>query len=563
MQAVTQESRGLALGDYLQMMWQRRWLVVVVTVLAGILAFVTRPAVATPLHQATLTLQVQTYQITASGDAPLVESEGVPPAEVQAARALPVAAETAEELGIAGGATEVLAGISAAALEGTDLLQLTYIGEGPAAARIVQSYAENYVEFRSEQDQERLARALERIEEDLDDIRVELSDVSARLAREGANGEPTPETQTEYNAINQVYTDTVAFRERLQLEAALSGDQIEAVGTPIVQRLGAIPARTLRLIAGPAAGFLLGAALAVALGVLRPRITGRDRTEGRLGFPVLATIPQVKHRRVAQDPLLVQRLSGWGAEGVRMLRTELDLVEERVRELRIIVVVSPEPRDGKSTVAANLAASYASAGRNVALMHADLRATLKRSRFTRKSVPELTEAAPTGLPAVKHPAGFAEIYLSQARERLGGEPSKERLVKTVMDLTGDYDVVVVDTPPLLAFADALLLASEAHAVVLVTRYGKTSEDAAAEALEILARHDAPIAGIVLNGVNVGRVERYRYRRYYGAWDEVVASRTRAPESPPEGAEDSPTAPGLVERPEDAPTQWGEQEASSH
>jgi Mrp family chromosome partitioning ATPase len=533
-------SRSVALGDYVRMIWQRRWIVAAAVLLATVLAIVTRPAEPTALYTATVTLRVQTYTFTGAGDTSLTPQEGIPPAEVEAARSVDVAAQTADEIGDTDGGASILARLGVSAEENTDLLRMSLTGEGLDTVETLEAYAQNYVEYRQEQDGLRLQRALETVNVSIAEVGRELARFSTRLEVESASGGASPETQTKYNTVSAIYTDLLSRKQLLRLEASLAGDQVEVIGSPIVQRVGTIPARTLRTLAGPLVGFLLGSAIAVAVGVLRPRVSGRDRTEEQLGYPVLAVIPRVKNRRMDKDPLVVQRASGWGAEGIRMLRTELQLVEERGAELKVVVIASPEPRDGKSTVSSNLAASYATAGRNAVLVHADLRA----ARRHKQQGPGLTDFIAGDTPEIpvhRSPGGFAEV-LPGSNMHQGGAV-QERLTEAIRELRGSYDVVVVDTPPLLAFADALLLAAEADAVVVVVRDGKTLEDKAAEALEVLVRHDAAVAGLVLNGARVGRLERRRYRRYYGSWTETVGS----PEAVPVEDTAAPPPPPPVEQ----------------
>lgn len=518
-------SRSVALSDYVRMVWQRRWIVAAAVLVATILAIVTRPAEPAALYTATVTLEVQSFGFSATGETQITPQEGIPPAEVEAARSVDVASQTAQELGQTDGGASILARLGVSAEENTDLLRMTLTGEGLNTVQTLEAYARNYVEYRQEQDALRLERALETVNVSIAEVGRQLARFSERLEGESATGGASPETQTKYNTVSAIYQELLRKKELLRLEANLAGDQVEVIGSPIVQRVGTIPARTLRTLAGPLVGLLLGSAVAVAVGVLRPRVSGRDRTEEQLGYPVLAVIPRVKNRRMDKDPLVVQRASGWGAEGIRMLRTELQLVEERGAELKVVVVASPEPRDGKSTVSSNLAASYASAGRNAVLVHADLRA----ARRHRLQGPGLTDfiAGTTGeIPVQRSPGGFAEVLPGSNMQQ--GGAVQERLTDAIRQLRGSFDVVVVDTPPLLAFADALLLAAEADAVVLVVRDGKTLEDKAAEALEVLVRHDAAVAGLVLNDARVGRLERRRYRRYYGSWTET----DEAPETAP-------------------------------
>lgn len=536
-------SRSVALGDYVRMIWQRRWIVLVAVVAATALAVATRPPEATALYTATSTLRVQTFSFTSSGESAIVPQEGIPPAEIEAARSVDVAAETAEELGHTDGGAEILGRLSVSAEENTDLLRISLTGEGLDTVDTLETYVQNYVAFRAEQDVERLERALADVNASIREVGLQLERFSARLNAETAAGGASAETQTKYNTFSTIYSQLIARKQLFKLETSLAGNQVDVIGSPIVQRVGAIPARTIRLLAGPLVGLLLGCALAVAVGVLRPRISGRDRTEEQLGYPVLAVIPRVKNRRMDKDPLVVQRTSGWGAEGVRMLRTELQLVEERGAQLKVVVVASPEPRDGKSTISSNLAASYALAGKRAVLVHADLRAD-RRHRDPGPGLTDFVAGDTPDVPVQRSPGGFWEV-LPGSNMHQGGAV-QERLVEAIRILRDSYDVVVVDTPPLLAFADALLLAAEADAVVVVVRDGKTLEDKAAEALEVLVRHDAAVAGLVLNAARVGRLERRRYRRYYGSWAEVEGVPEDRPGDTP--TEDDAAGPEAEEAP---------------
>ncbi len=517
-------SRSVALGDYVRMIWQRRWIVAAAVLVATVLAVVTRPAEPATLYTATVTLRVQTFGFTATGETSITQQEGIPPAEVEAARSVDVASQTAQEIGHTDGGASILSRLGVSTEENTDLLRMSLTGEGLDTVETLEAYAQNYVEYRQEQDALGLERALDTVNVSIAEVGRQLARLSARFEAEDAAGGASPETQTKYNTVSTIYTELLRRKQLLRLESSLAGDQVEVIGSPIVQRVGTIPARTLRTLAGPLVGLLLGSAIAVAVGVLRPRVGGRDRTEEQLGYPVLAVIPRVKNRRMDKDPLVVQRASGWGAEGIRMLRTELQLVEERGAELKVVVVASPEPRDGKSTVSSNLAASYATAGKKAVLVHADLRAARRH-----REGPGLTDFIAgdvAEIPVQRSPGGFAEVLPGSNRQQ--GGAVQERLTEAIRLLRGSYDVVVVDTPPLLAFADALLLAAEADAVVLVVRDGKTLEDKAAEALEVLVRHDAAVAGLVLNAARVGRLERRRYRRYYGSWTETKGAPEAAP-----------------------------------
>ncbi|HWC14335.1 MAG TPA: division plane positioning ATPase MipZ [Actinomycetota bacterium] len=509
MQPAPRTGGGLALNDYALVVWQRRGLVAVILLLSVAITLLTRPATPEPLYQATVTLRVQAFDLTTTGEAPITPAIDIPPAEVEAARSIEVAAETVESLRLDQTPIELLGTLTVRPQPQTNLLQLSMIDEGADTYDALLEYANRYVDFRNAQDEDRIERALVEVDERIATIERRLENVSQELASQGSV--TSPETQTRYQAISALYSRYVDLREQIELDAALAGDRVAMVGSPFSQKLGAIPAGTLALIAGPVAGLLIGCALAIVLAILRPRIMGKERTEERLAYPVVATIPRLKKRRLARDPLLLQRLSGWGAEGIRMLRAELNLIEERVARLQTIVVVSPEPRDGKSTVAANLAASFAATGQRTALIHADTRARGVRRLSRRKR--RADNAAPASMKFERNSAGFDEARLGaplQAEE----QDLRHVVISKLHEAAREHETIIVDTPPLLAFADALLLTTDADALVMVLRNGKTLEGRAVEALHLLSRHDAPIVGIVLNDMKAGRLDRYRYRHYY-------------------------------------------------
>jgi capsular exopolysaccharide synthesis family protein len=495
------------------MVWRRRWVVLACVIAATAAAFVTRPAEPKPLYTSTVSLRVQTFNFTATGAGVVATVDGVPPAEIERARSVEVAAETAQDLGLGDNGAELLSSLVVTAQEGTDLLQISLTGSGLETERRLETYAQNYVDFRDEQDEAQIESALRDIDAVIATIEPELNALSEKIA----SGDDSPKTQTEFETTSTILGDLNSRRTSLALDAQLAGNQIALVGSPITQRVGTLPTRTLRLLAGPIVGLLLGCALAIGIGALRPRLTSREQIEESLGYPVLATIPRIKNKRLSGDPLVLQRSSGWGAEALRMLRTELSLIEERGTPLKVICVASPEPRDGKSTVAANLAASYSSAGKKTVLVNADLRAA--RKDRTHIGLTDYLSGRNRAVPVMKASRGFDEVMPGPMPAASDAASAAEKLVEGVEQLRDDYEVIVVDTAPLLAFSDALMLALEASAVVLVVRSGKTLEYRAAEALDVLVRHDAAIAGIVLNDKTTGRIERFRYRRYYHAWSE--------------------------------------------
>lgn len=522
------EERGIALADYFQMLWERRWLIVAVLGLTTVAAFLTRPEQPQPLYRSQVTLRVQILSVTGSGTSS--NPTGVPPQELEQARNAEVAATTARALGQDDDGVRLLEGLEVSSVENTDLLQIALLGRGATTVQQLQEYAKNYVEYRNKLDEDRLSRALQQVDARIQAVQGRLQVLSAAVARATAGGRDTPlDLQTQIRATTTIYQRFLELREQIQLDSVLTGNTVQLIGSAITQRLGAIPTRTLRLVAGPIVGFMLGAALAIALGVLRPKISSRERSEERLGYPVLATIPLVKKAGVSRDPLLIQRSSPWGVEGVRMLQTELQLVEKRGGRVKVVVIASPEPGDGRTTVAVNLAGSFAAAGRSVALLRADRVAEIEEEPRARA-----LDTGPLETILVRmHRDGFAEVVPKVMRARNQPGLVGDALTGVVEDLAGDFEVVVIDTRPLSTSADSLLLAGQADAVVVVLRQHETAEARAIESIDILDRHGVSIVGLVLNAARAPLIERYRARSAAASRQQMedlresVARQTRA------------------------------------
>jgi capsular exopolysaccharide synthesis family protein len=200
-----------------------------------------------------------------------------------------------------------------------------------------------------------------------------------------------------------------------------------------------------------------------------------------------------------------------------MLRTGLAFANAE-RPLRAIAVTSPGPSEGKSTVAINLAAVLAQAGSRVLLVDADMRRPVLHTAFKHAKKPGLSDLAvmngdpaqaifPTGLdglyclPCGTIPPSPADLLTLNATRAL-----LERL-------EGEYDYLVIDTPPVLVAADTPVIGVLADTSIIVVRAGRTAFDALEDARAAMVNGGAHVSGLVVNEVKrSGRYGRYYY--YY-------------------------------------------------
>jgi polysaccharide biosynthesis transport protein len=284
-------------------------------------------------------------------------------------------------------------------------------------------------------------------------------------------------------------------------------------------------------------GLLAGLGLAFLVDSLDRRFRSPDDIRTELGLPVVGHIPTIpvsaeqrKSSRKQEDetdtaisPALrvYHHPRGRIAEAYRAVRTAL-YFSTRGSEHKVIQVTSPNPGDGKTTLASNLAVSIANSGKRTLLIDADFRRPRVHKVFglgdgvglseVMSGSVELTDAIQeTSIEGLfilvcgRRPANPAELLTSSKFQQL------------VEVLREKYDLVIIDTPPVLAVTDPLAVAPRVDGVLLVIRLGKSARSVAQKALEALDSIGGTVLGVVVNGVGGGsRYGGYGYGSYgYG------------------------------------------------
>lgn len=261
------------------------------------------------------------------------------------------------------------------------------------------------------------------------------------------------------------------------------------------------PRRNANLALGVLAGLVLGAGGMGLRAALDTSVDGAEAVTDELGIPLLGFVPY--DSAAGKRPLITQLpLSPKRAEAFRHLRTSLQFanVDEAPRS---IVVTSALSAEGKTSVACNLSISLAQAGTRVLLIEADLRRPSAANYLGLEGAVGLTSVL-TGQVAL-HQAiqswqGSSLSVLTSGApppnpsELLGSKAMSDLLTA----LEDEFDLLILDAPPLLPVTDAAVLAAQATGVVLVIRQRKTRRAAVKQAMEILHYLGAPIYGAVLN-----------------------------------------------------------------
>jgi capsular exopolysaccharide synthesis family protein len=205
-------------------------------------------------------------------------------------------------------------------------------------------------------------------------------------------------------------------------------------------------------------------------------------------------------------------------EAIRTLRNSI-LLMDFDRRMRSLMVTSAAPAEGKSTTAVHLAVAHAQQGRKTLLIDGDLRRPSVHRRFDLSSAAGLSTVLTGGVPwqgVLARSAEFPGLDILPA-----GPPSRRatdligpQLMDLLEDASREYDLVVLDSPPLLGFPEPLQMAAAVDGVLLVALAGQTNRKALGSAINTLARLRANLVGVVLNAVRRDTSEGYYYHYYH-------------------------------------------------
>jgi capsular exopolysaccharide synthesis family protein len=280
------------------------------------------------------------------------------------------------------------------------------------------------------------------------------------------------------------------------------------------------------LPAGGAAGFLLlGLGFTLAPALLESRFVSVADVERRLGLLVFGGMPLLRRRDLAAprrrssiaDYAARMPLSHF-AESLRALRAHLRISADG--HPSILQVTSAIPGEGKSTTAAALAMSAATAGVRTVLVDVDLRSASLSAMFGLRHEEGLTEILELGLPYRSVIRELDDVPLAvigagstfMPRPDLVNSAQFDALLR---ELTRHYALVILDTPPVLPVSDALVIARHADATMLVVEWRATAKKLAEQAVKMLRTVNAPLVGVMLNKVDVSKVSQYEYQYGYG------------------------------------------------
>lgn len=283
--------------------------------------------------------------------------------------------------------------------------------------------------------------------------------------------------------------------------AGVAPVSLVVVSGPTLSPFAVSPRIKLTIGLGLALGLVVGLLLAMLREVLDNTVRSVEMLRELTDTPVLGVIGRDSSAK--KQPLIVEtQARSIRAEAFRQLRTNLQFVDVE-RPAKVITITSSTAGEGKTMTAANLAVAFAEAGRRVLLIEADLRRPRVAELLDLDRTIGLTNvlAGQIGVGQALQPWGSSGLTLLPSGS-IPPNPSEllgsHQMVELVAELRDQFDMVIVDTPPLLPVTDAAVAAIHSDGAVVVVRYGKTKRPQVARAFQILHGVDARILGAVLN-----------------------------------------------------------------
>ncbi len=431
-----------------------------------------------------------------------------------------------QNLGVEGDLPDV----NGAAVGQTDVISVKVQSHSAeTAAQLANAYVDAYIDVRREQNVNGLTDAATEVQKKVSDLQGQIDVLDQQIKDAGDSEKATLEAQrqllVDQKAVFQQRLDQLQVDASVQTGAAQQVRVAEVPTGPVEPT----PLRTgaLALIVG----LLLGLGAAFLADYLDDSLNTPDELERATGgLPVLTSVPDSP----APDkrPVALSLPNDQTVEAYRGLRTALQFVAME-RTVKVIQFTSPLPGDGKTTTAANLAVLMAQAGRRVVLVDADLRRPRLHEVFGADGSKGLTSAM-LGHPVmdllwpVALGAGHLEVMASGPIPTNPSETLGSQRMKAVIEELGRmFDLVIIDSAPVLPVTDAVVVAGLADAVVLVARANQTTDRQVREAVGLLERSAAPLVGCVLNGMDQSRDGYgygYGYRQGYSAYSPKPAAK---------------------------------------
>jgi capsular exopolysaccharide synthesis family protein len=399
---------------------------------------------------------------------------------------------------------------------------------GDQLARLAQSASEGDAAAAAEFDVQ-LGRAFGQLQQDRERLMQQLSSLQTAeqtlvsdIDRQSQDLIKLQQLQREAESSRLLYE---YFQTRLKETSAQQGIQTadsRILSDAVIPHVAAAPRKSLTLMLAAVLGLMSGMALVLLREMQANRIRSAGELEDLTGRVVLAQVPQVSERnRRGVLAYLQKNPTSAPAEAIRNLRTSI-LLSSVDGAPKVVAMTSSVPGEGKTTTTLALAQNLTAMGRKVLVIEGDVRICTLNQYFDPSSEGSTILKALSGevtlAEAVRHIPGVGDLLLAEKVAVNGADLfSSDRFAKLIATARNRYDMVLIDTPPVLVVPDAKVIAQQVDTTVFVVHWDRTDRNQVTEALHQLDLVNIRVAGLVLSQVSPEGIRRYGYGSSYGAY----------------------------------------------
>jgi len=329
--------------------------------------------------------------------------------------------------------------------------------------------------------------------------------------------------QSTLELYQQIYINLLSSLETIRLARLQNTPNIVLIEPASIPDTPVRPRTLINTVLAAVFGFMLTVGVVFLIEYLDDTLKTPDEVERELGVPVLGFIAEMQYKSKDGEVYVSRQPRSPVSEAFRSLRTNLEYSSVQ-KPIRTLIVTSPEPMEGKTTVAVNLAASYSQAKRNVALLDADMRHPNVHRYLglsNRDGLSNLFRDQSSVDKVLRNKVDLPRLAVISAGN-LPPNPAEllgsDRMEVILSELRSIAEMVIIDTPPSLV-TDAQILAAKVDAVLIVIKPGKTSAEAARSSMELYRRAGARVVGVVLNRIPRNRSYYYGGYKYYSPYNE--------------------------------------------
>lgn len=378
--------------------------------------------------------------------------------------------------------------------------------------------------------EQRLSISAQRAEAQADAVRPPLEELQSTVEAQSNDFVTLRQLRREAEATRLIYEYFLNRMKEISVQEGTQQADARSLAPAEPPKFASYPQIRASVMRAGVLGLVVGLGIVFLRDSLRTTVRSAEELDALTGLPVIGIIPDGADRRpgVLLSALVKNPTSGL-AESVRNLRTAIQLSNFDAPP-RVVMITSSVPDEGKSVTAIALAQTAAMAGRKVLLIDADLRRRRLKEYLNLESGPGII-ALMSGKMALEEvlqrdPRTGLDMLLA---ERVRITPAdlfeSKRFHRALEELQEIYDLIVLDTPPVLAVPDARVIARQVDSVIYVVRWNSTTRRMVRTGLGLFQQVGINIAGVALTRVNPKNMDRYGYygygsgsrkmRQYYG------------------------------------------------